>query len=181
MEAAGNFSFNHRFFAYTLGAMMPVLRFGQCVRRMSVAVFAVLAFVAVAGPARADEVQTASHVAAARRAVTSFGTAPAAAAAAATAPNRPGYASGFLFFPSTQPGMNIGGRVAVGKTHVYVPYYGVISNDPTHPGVQGAAGIAYGSRTWDISVLNGAATSQPGIPGGDASKVNPALSFSIRF
>jgi len=36
--------------------------------------------------------------------------------------------------------MNIGGRVNVGKSHVYVPYYGSISTDPTRPGVQGTTG-----------------------------------------
>jgi hypothetical protein len=79
--------------------------------------------------------------------------------------------------------MNIGGRVNVGKSHVYVPYYGTISNDPAHPGVQGTAGLAYGFRTWDISVLNGGFGNQPssGIPGGDPPKVNPALTFSIHF
>jgi hypothetical protein len=65
-----------------------------------------------------------------------------------------------------------------------VPYYGNVSNDPAHPGVQGVAGIAYGFRTWDISVLNGGfGTVQPVLPGtnNDAPKVNPALTFSIRF
>src|SRR6202012_734233 len=67
---------------------------------------------------------------------------------------RPGIPNGFLSFPGAQPGLNIGGRLNVSK-HVYVPYYGNVSNDPAHPGVQGVAGIAYGFRTWDISVLNG--------------------------
>jgi hypothetical protein len=63
-----------------------------------------------------------------------------------------------------------------------VPYYGNVSTDPAHPGVQGTAGIAYGFRTWDISVLNGGlGTPQAPIPGVDAPKVNPALSLSIRF
>ena len=76
----------------------------------------------------------------------------------------------------------VGGRVNVGKSKLYVPYYGNISSDPTHPGVQGTAGIAYGFRTWDISVLNGnMGTQQAPVPGVDTPKVNPALSLSIRF
>jgi hypothetical protein len=49
--------------------------------------------------------------------------------------------------------------------------------------VQGTAGIAYGFRTWDISVLNGGLGTplQAPIPGVDTPKVNPALSLSIRF
>jgi hypothetical protein len=93
------------------------------------------------------------------------------------------FTNGFLYFPGAQPGMNIGGRLNVAK-HVYVPYYGSVSNDPAHPGVQGTAGIAYGFRSWDISVLNGSfGTVQPAIPGStnDAPKVNPSLTFSVRF
>jgi hypothetical protein len=63
-----------------------------------------------------------------------------------------------------------------------VPYYGSISTDPTRPGVQGTTGLAYGFRTWDISVLNGGfGTQQAPVPGIDQPKVNPALSLSIRF
>jgi hypothetical protein len=153
-------------------------RFRQRVRLLSVAVFAALAVFAVAVPVRADDTRGTQ----AKRQTTSFQNGTAAATAAVAAPQaRAGY-DGILYFPGGQPGMNIGGRVPVGKSHVYVPYYGNVSNDPTHPGVTGTAGIAYGFRTWDISVLNGAfGGPQPTIPGADTPKVNPALTFSIRF
>jgi hypothetical protein len=96
--------------------------------------------------------------------------------------NATSFAGGFLYFPgagTTQPGLNVGGRVPVGKSHVYVPYYGNVSGDPAHPTVQGTTGIAYGFRTWDISVLNG--TPSQSLPGADAPKVNPNLSLSVRF
>jgi hypothetical protein len=63
---------------------------------------------------------------------------------------------------------------------VYVPYYGNVTGDPAHPNVQGTAGIAYGFRTWDISVLNAPPSSQV-LPGYDAPKANPSLSLSVRF
>lgn len=152
------------------------VRFRQGVRFLSVAAFAALTALALTLPARADERSTAQ----AKRQPTSFQN---ATPSTVTAPqSHPGY-DGFLYFPGAQPGMNIAGRVNVGKSHVYVPYYGNISNDPTHPGVSGTTGIAYGFRTWDISVLNGAFGNpqQPSLPGTDAPKVNPNLSFSIRF
>lgn len=149
-------------------------RFRQRVRLLSVAVFAALAVFSVAVPARADD-----HTATAKRQTTSFQT---GTITTVTAPQgHTGY-DGFLYFPGAQPGMNINGRVPVGKSKLYVPYYGNVSNDPTHPGISGTAGIAYGFHSWDISVFNGAlGTVQPALPGADSSKVNPALQFSIRF
>jgi hypothetical protein len=157
---------------------MLVSRFHQRVRLLSVAVFAALAVFAVAVPVRADD----THPAAAKRQTASFQTGTPTAPAPAGPQGHTGY-DGILYFPGAQPGMNINGRVNVGKSHVYVPYYGNVSNDPTHPGVTGNAGIAYGFRTWDISVFNGAlGTVTPALPGAvDSPKVNPALTFSIRF
>ncbi len=156
-------------------------RLGQSARFLSVAVFSAVAVFAFAVPVKADDTVSAARAAQGKRTTASLAN-PLPATGAAV----PGTAAanGFLYFPGGQPGMNVGGRLNVGKSHVYVPYYGNISNDPTHPGVQGVAGIAYGFRTWDISVLNGGGTSvaQPAIPGLDAPpKVNPALSLSIRF
>ena len=152
------------------------LRFGQRVRFLSVAVFAAVAVFAIAVPVRADD----THAAQAKRTTTSFQNSQTAGVPQTQ--THTGY-DGFLYFPGAQPGPTIDGRVNVGKSHVYVPYYGNVSNDPTHPGVTGTAGIAYGFRTWDISVLNGAfGTPQAQVPGADAaSKLNPALTFSIRF
>jgi hypothetical protein len=158
---------------------MLVLRFGQLARLLSVAVFTAAAVFAVALPVKADE-STAARAVQAKRGTASLTNASGGGAAQVQA--GAAYAGGFQYIPGA-PGMNIGGRVNVGKSHVYVPYYGNISNDPTHPGVQGTAGIAYGFRTWDISVLNGGFGTplQAPIPGVDAPKVNPALSLSIRF
>jgi hypothetical protein len=134
-------------------------------------------------PAGAEEMSvTTARANAAKRSAQSFSV-NSLPQPALPAPGAHGNA-GFLFFPgpAAQPGLNVGGRVPVGKSHVYVPYYGNVSTDPVHPGVQGTAGIAYGFRTWDISVLNGGfGSSQQTLPGVDAPKNNPALSLSIRF
>jgi hypothetical protein len=158
---------------------MLVLRFGQLARLLPVAALTAAVAFAFAVPAKADVIPStgSAHVAQAKR-----GTASLTSAGATQGQSMTGFANGFQFIPGA-PGMNIGGRVNVGKSKLYVPYYGNISTDPTHPGVQGTAGIAYGFRTWDISVLNGGLGTplQAPIPGVDTPKVNPALSLSIRF
>jgi len=157
-------------------------RLRQRALSLSVAAFAVLAVFAIAAPAMADDVTAAARAPQAKRSTTSFSSSLPTTLGSPTQ-SRGGSAGGFLYFPGAQPGMNIGGRLNVAK-HVYVPYYGNVSNDPAHPGVQGTAGIAYGFRTWDISVLNGGfGTVQPALPGStnEAPKLNPALTFSIRF
>jgi hypothetical protein len=161
---------------------MLVLRFGQLARLLPVAVLTAAAMFAFAVPAKADVIPStgSAHVAQAKRGTASLTN--AGSGGATQGQSITGFANGFQFIPGA-PGMNIGGRVNVGKSKLYVPYYGNISTDPTHPGVQGTAGIAYGFRTWDISVLNGGFGTPPQapIPGVDAPKVNPALSLSIRF
>jgi hypothetical protein len=151
---------------------MLVSRFGKFARSLSVAVLIALAGLAFAAPAKADD--TTARAPQAKRNTASLSN-------AGTVQAGPNFSGGFQFIPGA-PGMNIGGRVNVGKSKLYVPYYGNISTDPMHPGVQGTAGIAYGFRTWDISVLNGSmGTQQAPVPGVDTPKVNPALSLSIRF
>jgi hypothetical protein len=102
----------------------------------------------------------------------------------------PARSSGMVnaFVYSTGPqSLGFRGRVNVGKSGVYVPYYGnVDTSDPLHPAVQGVAGVGYGFHTFDVSVQNGAfspgvAPPPPNVPGGSPAKVNPSLSFSIRF
>jgi hypothetical protein len=150
---------------------MLVFRFGKIARLLSVAVLIAAGGLAFAVPAKADDTARAPQ---AKRSTASLNNAGAVQAG-------PNFSGGFQFIPGA-PGMNIGGRVNVGKSKLYVPYYGNISSDPAHPGVQGTAGIAYGFRTWDISVLNGSmGTQQAPVPGVDTPKVNPALSLSIRF
>jgi hypothetical protein len=131
-------------------------------------------------PGRADEAP--ARAAAAKRS-TSFTTTTLPAGLPGPAANRPAtsFSNGFLYVPGAQPGINVGGRVPVGKSRLYVPYYGNVSGDPTHPGVQGTTGLAYGFRTWDISILNGGIGAQQTLPGVEPPKTNPALSLSIRF
>jgi hypothetical protein len=163
---------------------MFAIRSLRSVRSLSAALFAAAAIVSFNLPARAEDIgATAARAAQVKRATTSLGTAQPPSATTLNSPQSHPFANGFLYFPGAQTGLNIGGRLNVGKSHLYVPYYGTISNDPAHPGVQGTAGVAYGFRTWDISVLNGGFGSPPApaIPGADAPKVNPALSLSIRF
>ena len=154
----------------------------QRVGLLSGVVFAAALALAFTAPVRAEEATRGAQASVpAKRTTTSFeSVAPTSVGASAT---HAGFSGGLLYFPGPQTGLNIGGRVPVGKSHVYVPYYGNISNDPTHPGVQGTAGIAYGFRSWDISVYNSALSTQPQppIPGAEAPKVNPAVTFSIRF
>jgi hypothetical protein len=164
---------------------MLSLRFGKTARIFAVAAFASAALLSFAVPARADDTATARAAAmTAKRAPQSFAPTGTSSILGSTPSSREatGYANGFLYLPGPQPELNLGGRVPVGKSHVYVPYYGNVGGDPTHPTWQGAAGLAYGFRTWDISVVNGGFGSvQSAVPGAEAPKANPSLSLSIRF
>lgn len=153
---------------------------------LSLAAFASVCLAVAPLSARADESSVRS--AAAKRSTTSTGAAIAPAVpngVFAPGPSAGSVANSFVYNGGGPlPVLNLRGRLNVGKTHVYVPYYGNVSTDPNHPGFSGVAGIAYGFRGWDISVLNGGfGTTQPAaIPGADATnKANPALSLSIRF
>jgi hypothetical protein len=157
------------------------LRLGQRARLLAIAAFASVAALSVTLPARADD--TAARTAAAKR-TTSFTSTTVPGTGLAGAPVNRGetnFPNGFVYFPNGPQGVNVGGRVPVGKSRLYVPYYGNVSNDPTHPGVQGTTGLAYGFRTWDISVLNNGSGVQQTLPGVEPPKTNPALSLSIRF
>jgi hypothetical protein len=158
---------------------MLSLRIRQRAQVLSVAALASLAVLSVAFPARADDT---TRVAQAKRSTTSFTAGTSLLGGAPATRQSTGYANGFLYLPGPQPLLDLGGRVNVGKSHVYVPYYGNVTGDPAHPTWQGAAGIAYGFRTWDISVVNGGFGSpQSVVPGADAPKANPSLQLSIRF
>jgi len=159
------------------------LRSGHNARSIVVAALAAVAVFAMTVPARAEDTTASSmRAAAAKRATTSLTNGTFQSDVGTANRSATSFANGFLYFQGTQPGVVVNGRVPVGKSHVYVPYYGNVSNDPTHPGVQGSAGIAYGFRTWDISVLNGGfGTPQQTLPGLDPPKANPALSFSVHF
>jgi hypothetical protein len=160
------------------------LRTSQRAQSFSAALFASIVMLGVMLPARADETAAASHAAAqARRAPASFGAAAVSPLGGVPASRQAsGFSQGFLFPAGPQPLLNVGGRVPVGKSHIYVPYYGDVTGDPAHPSWQGAAGLAYGFRTWDISVVNGGfgAVQNP-VPGTEQPKANPSLSLSIRF
>lgn len=158
---------------------MLALGFLQRACSTAAAVFVAAALFSAVVPAGADTVPANAAHPQAKRNPASFTTQPGAG----LTPQKTfgSGSSGLLFFPGASTGVNVGGRVSVGKTHVYVPYYGTVSNDPAHPGVQGTAGLAYGFRTWDISVFNNAQPAQAAVPGADQPKVNPSLQFSIRF
>jgi hypothetical protein len=159
---------------------MLALRF--CRRLLSIAALAAVAVAFVAPAARADEAANAKTTAAAKRSTASLGATGSLLGGIPSSREGAGYANGFVYVPGPQPEFNLGGRVNVGKSHVYVPYYGNVTGDPTHPTWQGAAGIAYGFRTWDISVVNGGfGNTQPAVPGADTNKANPSLSLSVRF
>jgi hypothetical protein len=158
---------------------MLALRIRQRAQVLSVAALASLALLSVALPARADDTARAPQ---AKRSTTSFATGTSLLGGVPASRQSTGYANGFLYLPGPQPVLDLNGRVNVGKSHVYVPYYGNVTGDPEHPTWQGAAGIAYGFRTWDISVVNGGFGSpQSVVPGADAPKANPSLQLSIRF
>jgi hypothetical protein len=159
---------------------MLALRFRH--RILSIAVLAAVAIAVVAPPAQADETAPAK-TAQVKRATASLGT-PGSSLLGGIPASREGagYANGFVYVPSPESQLNLGGRVNVGKSHVYVPYYGNVTGDPAHPTWQGAAGIAYGFRTWDISVVNGGFGSNANVAvPGDTNKANPSLSLSVRF
>jgi hypothetical protein len=161
---------------------MLALRFRQ--RLLSIAALAAVGVAFVALPARADDAAASVKTAQAKRTTTSLNdTGSSLLGGIPSSRQGAGYANGFVYVPGPQSQLNLGGRVNVGKSHVYVPYYGNMTGDPTHPTWQGAAGIAYGFRTWDISVVNGGFgnTPAPPIPGADANKTNPSLSLSVRF
>jgi hypothetical protein len=159
-------------------------RFRYRVRSFSAALLSALAIVAIAVPVKADEVSRAPQ-AQTKRAPSSAGTTGVPAlpnGIAAPSRGTAGFANGFVYAPGPQSVVNVGGRLKVGKTGVYVPYYGNLNADPSHPTWQGATGLAYGFRTWDIAVVNGGfGNAQTALPGVDAPKLNPNLSLSIRF
>ncbi len=171
-------------FVFVARGVMFSLRFRKRVQILPAVLLASVAFASVSAPARADDTATAAHTANQARRPASFGSAPGAQLVGSVPSSRQtmGYANGFLFLPGPQPTLNVGGRVQVGKSHVYVPYYGDVTGDPQHPAWQGAAGIAYGFRTWDISVVNGGfGNVQNAVPGAETPKTNPSLTLSIRF
>jgi hypothetical protein len=135
--------------------------------------------VASALPANADDTaaNNRSHESA-KRSTASLGTTTNGATAAT--PSSAGFNNGFVYTPQPQAVVGIRGRLNVGKSGVYVPYYGNVGNDPLRPNVSGVAGIGYGFHSWDVSVIN-AAAALPNVPGTDPPKTSPSLSFSIHF
>jgi hypothetical protein len=165
--------------------MSPV-RFSTWARLLSAAVLTAAWFGMSAVPAHAD-VTSASTTArahdAARQHTAALNNLANGATASATGPStRSGILNGFVYSTSPQS-LAFGGRVNVGKTHVYVPYYGNVNTDPLHPNAQTFAGIGYGFRTWDVSVVNSGYNSAPvaSAPGSDIPHPNQSLSFSIHF
>lgn len=164
---------------------MSAVRVTNRARVLTVAVCAVVWFAVSAGPVRATETAAApaAHArdnAAAKRATTSLSLSGPSSTARTS-----GLVNSFVYAVGPQS-LGFRGRVNVGKSGVYVPYYGnVDTSDPLHSAVQGVAGLGYGFHTFDVTVQNGAfspfVAPAPNVPGGAPPKVNPSLSFSIRF
>jgi hypothetical protein len=162
---------------------MSAVRLYNRARLLSFVAVAALTALVLAAPALGDTTTGARHEATAKRGAASL-TLPAAGSSTTASRSTAGFSNGFVYTPGPQPVLGFHGRFNVGKSGVYVPYYGNVGTDPSHPNVEGIAGIGYGFHGWDVSVVNGgfAAGAQAApVPGGDTSKVNPSLSFSIRF
>jgi hypothetical protein len=154
------------------------VRSNNLARLLSVIVLAMMVFGMSVAPARADETR---FKAAKQRAAASLNAANSSTSGSRATTS---FTNGFVYTPGPQPMLGFRGRLNVGKSGVYVPYYGNVGTDPAHPNLQGVAGIGYGFRGWDISVLNGGyAAGAPALsPGaGDLSKVNPSVSVSVHF
>ena len=162
---------------------MSAVRFYNRARLLSIALFAAIWMVVSCVPANADDATTGRARDSAKRAPASLNLNNSAVTPPGSPRNTAGFMNGFVYTPGPQPVLGFRGRVNVGKSGVYVPYYGNVGSDPAHPNLQGVAGIGYGFRTWDISVVNGgfSAGAPAAVPGADAPKANPSLSFSIRF
>jgi hypothetical protein len=165
---------------------MSVVRFSKRARLLSVAAFAAawLALSAAPTPARADDATAARSREAAKQHTSSLNlSAPAAAAIAPAGRSSGGGILNAFVYQTGPQSVGFRGRVKIGKSGVYVPYYGNVDTDPLHPATQSYAGIGYGFRSWDVSVVNGgySSGSLANVPGADTPKANPSLSFSIHF
>jgi len=159
---------------------MSGTRFSTWVRLVSVAVLTAAWLGVGVLPAQAQDTAAArAHEAKQHTASLNLNGSAGASAPAAAPASRGGILNGFVYSTSPQS-LGFRGRLNVGKTGVYVPYYGDVDTDPLHPNSQAFAGIGYGFHTWDVSVVNGN-SGVAAVPGGDAPKSNQSLSFSIRF
>jgi len=165
---------------------MSAVRFSTWARLLSAVVLTAAGLVASVEAARAETTAVSAASArahdAGRAHATSLNLSSGAASAVTSPSSRSGILNGFVYSTGPQS-MAFRGRVNVGKTHVYVPYYGNVNTDPLHPDAQGFAGLGYGFRTWDVSVVNGGYSSGPpaNVPGADVARPNQSLSFSIHF
>lgn len=164
---------------------MSVVRFSKRARLLSVAALAAawLALSAAPAPARADDAPAARAREAAKQRTASLNlNAPSPASIAPAGRSSGSMINAFVYQAGPQS-LGFRGRVKIGKSGVYVPYYGNVDTDPLHPATQSYAGIGYGFHTWDVSVVNGGynSGSLANVPGADTPKANPSLSFSIHF
>jgi len=163
---------------------MSVVGFSKRARLLSVAALAAawLALSAAPAPARADDATAARSREAAKQHTASLNLNAPAAGTIAPAGRSGGMLNAFVYQTGPQS-VGFRGRVKIGKSGVYVPYYGNVDSDPLHPTTQSYAGIGYGFRSWDVSVVNGgySSGSLANVPGADTPKANPSLSFSIHF
>jgi hypothetical protein len=161
---------------------MSAERFSTWARWVSVAVLTAAWLGFAVAPASAQDTSAAkARESKAHTSSLSLNASAAASAPAAAPANRGGsFLNGFVYATGPQS-LGFRGRVNVGKTGVYVPYYGNVDTDPLHPNSQTSAGIGYGFRTWDISVMNGNSAGVANVPGGGDAPRSQSLSFSVRF
>jgi hypothetical protein len=161
---------------------MPAVHRTDRARFVTIAVVAAMWFGASVVPASAEQTAAARSHETAKRAAASLNlNTPSSVAPPVLGSRSGGILNGFVYNTGPQS-VGFRGRVNVGKTRVYVPYYGNVDADPLHPNAQGFAGIGYGFRTWDVSVVNGGYSgAAANVPGADTPKATQSLSFSIHF
>ena len=85
------------------------------------------------------------------------------------------------FAPAGDPTVGVHGQVPLGRSHVYLPYYGDVAGAGPSASMQGVAGLGYGFGSWNLSVVNrGLGTDVPSLVQSMKS-VSPSLTLSLRF
>ena len=133
------------------------------------------------GPSHWALAPTAVRTPAVRRSGASLAPALPATGGAAAASAAASATRGTMSFNSVPAvGPVLQGQVPVGKSHVYVPYYGG-ANGGISGALQGVAGLGIGFGSWNVSVVNRMlGTDLPNFLQ-SMKAPNPALSLSIRF
>jgi hypothetical protein len=78
------------------------------------------------------------------------------------------------------PVVGVHGQLNIGRSHMYVPYYGDVAGG-TNAESQGVAGLGYGFGSWNLAVVNRSLGTDLGSMVQNMKAINPSLSLSIRF